>query len=182
MRTIRCLVLALILVAPRVHSQDHTTVVPIDTLDLDRYAGQWYEIARFPNEFQLKCVGDVTAHYTRLASGQFEVVNACRTTDGSVDSTTGRAKLAKKEGPTSTLKVRFAPGFLSWLPMVWGDYWVLDITDDYGAVLVGTPDREYLWMLARTPTLEDAVYDRLTATAQRQAFDVGRLVRTRQEP
>jgi apolipoprotein D and lipocalin family protein len=90
----------------------------------------------------------------------------------------GRARVADKAGPTSRLKVRFAPAFLSWLPMVWGDYWVLDLTDDYGAALVGTPDREYLWVLSRTPALADSTWRRLLATAAGQGFDVARLVRS----
>jgi apolipoprotein D and lipocalin family protein len=110
-----------------------------------------------------------------------EVLNTCRESDGTTDSAIGRAKLADKYGPASRLKVRFAPGILGWIPMVWGDYWVLDLTDDYGAALVGTPDREFLWILSRTPTLAPAVYERLIATAERQGFDVRRLVQTRQE-
>jgi apolipoprotein D and lipocalin family protein len=180
MRNLCFVVLGLSVVAPTLQAQDRIPVTSIDSLDLNRYAGQWYEIARFPNQFQLKCVANVTAQYTRLANGEIEVLNACRVSDGTVDSAIGRAKLADRTGPTSRLKVRFAPGILGWLPMVWGDYWVLDLTDDYQAVLVGTPNREYLWILSRTPTLDAAIYQRLVATAERQGFDVGRLVMTRQ--
>ena len=181
MRNSYSVLLALAVMAPQVQAQDTTTVTAIDSLDLNRYAGQWYEIARFPNEFQLKCVANVAARYTLLANGEVEVLNTCRVSDGTTDSAIGRAKLAKKDGPTSKLKVRFAPAILGWLPMVWGDYWVLDITDSYDAVLVGTPDREYLWVLSRTPELDPATYQRLVDTAARQWFDVGRLVRTRRE-
>ena len=58
----------------------------------------------------------------------------------------GKAKLANRNGPASQLKVRFAPAILSWLPAVWGDYWILDLTDDYSAVLVGSPSRKFLWI------------------------------------
>ncbi len=74
--------------------------------------------------------------------------------------------------------VRFAPRILSFLPMVWGDYWILDLTDDYGAALVGTPSREYPWVLSRTPRLDEATYERLVATAAAQGFDVARLIRS----
>jgi apolipoprotein D and lipocalin family protein len=180
-RNLCLLVLGLVMTAPMVQAQDNTTVTAVDSLDLHRYAVQWYEIARFPNQFQLKCVANVMAKYTLLANGQVEVLNTCRESDGSTDSATGRAKLADKYGPASRLKVRFAPGILGWIPMVWGDYWVLDLTDDYGAALVGTPDREFLWILSRTPALDPTVHERLIATAERQGFDVKRLVQTRQE-
>jgi apolipoprotein D and lipocalin family protein len=180
-RNLCLLVLGLVMTAPMVQAQDNTAVTAVDSLDLNRYAGQWYEIARFPNEFQLKCVSNVAAKYTLLANGEIEVLNSCRESDGTVDSAIGRAKLADKYGPASRLKVRFAPGILGWIPMVWGDYWVLDVTEDYSAALVGTTDREFLWILSRSPTLDSAIYERLVATAERQWFDVGRLVRTRQE-
>ncbi len=90
----------------------------------------------------------------------------------------GRAKLAHRDGPASQLKVRFAPGFLSFLPMVWGNYWILDLTEDYGAALVGDPSREYLWVLSRTPELDEQVYRRLVATAEAQGFDIARLKRS----
>lgn len=181
MRVFGYLAMAAILCSAPLPAQERTGVTSVDSVDLDRYAGQWYEVARFPNEFQLKCTGNVTAYYTRLANGEIEVANSCRTTDGTVDTSVGRAKLAKKDGPTSRLRVRFAPAILGWLPMVWGDYWVLDLTDDYSAALVGTPDRGYLWILSRTPVLDEALYQRMVATAERQGFDVGRLVKTRQQ-
>lgn len=154
-------------------------VQAVPSLDLERYSGLWHEVARLPNRFQNKCVGAVTATY-ELVDGGIRVVNACRGADSSSIRAVGRARLADRKGPASRLKVRFAPGLLSFLPMVWADYWVLDLTDDYGAALVGTPDRRYLWILSRSPELEPDTYDRLVATAARQGFDVGRLQRSGQ--
>ena len=150
----------------------------VPSVDLRRYVGRWHEIARFPNSFQRKCARETTAEYELLPGGDIRVVNLCRGADGQVIRAEGRARLADRDGPTSRLKVRFAPGFLSFLPMVWGDYWVLDLTDDYGAALVGTPSREYLWILARTPQLDEATYQRLLATATAQGFDVTRLAKS----
>lgn len=150
-------------------------VVPLDSVDLDRYAGRWYEVARFPNSFQSDCAGETVAEYERLTSGQIRVVNQCRQADGTMKRAEGRAKLADRDGPTSKLKVRFAPAFLSFLPMVWGKYWVLDLTEDYSAALVGDPGRKYLWVLSRTPVMTDSIYRRMVATAERQGFDVRRL-------
>jgi apolipoprotein D and lipocalin family protein len=149
----------------------------VPQLDLERYAGQWYEIAKFPNRFQARCRTETTAQYERLPNGQLRVINTCKDSAGGVIRAEGRARLADARGPTSQLKVRFAPAFLSWLPMVWGDYWVLDITPEYDAVLVGTPSREYLWILARTAQLGEATYQRLVAAAAAQGFDVSQIVR-----
>lgn len=149
----------------------------VDSLDLQRYAGRWYEVARFPSWFERRCVGQATADYEVRPDGAIKVVNTCRTADSTITRAEGAAHLADDRGPASKLKVRFAPGFLSWLPMVWADYWVLDLTDDYRAALVGTPDRRYLWVLSRTPGLDATTYDRLVATAARQGFDVARLER-----
>ncbi len=150
-------------------------VQPVAEVDLTRYAGRWHEVARFPNRFQEKCVAETTADYTLLPDGTVRVVNACRKADGSVTTAEGRARVA---GRSSTLKVRFAPGWLSFLPFVWGDYWILDLTADYGAALVGSPDRKYLWILARTPKLDEATYTRLVAAAAAQGFEVDRLVKS----
>jgi apolipoprotein D and lipocalin family protein len=149
----------------------------VAAVDLDRYAGLWYEVARFPNSFQAKCRGQATAIYERLPGGELRVVNTCRGADGRTIRAEGRARLADRGGSTSRLKVRFAPAILSWLPMVWGDYWILDLTPDYRAALVGTPSRQYLWVLSRTPQLEDTTWQRLVATATAQGFDVSRLTR-----
>jgi apolipoprotein D and lipocalin family protein len=153
-------------------------VRPAPGVDLGRYAGRWHEVARFPNHFQAKCTGETTADYTLLPNGEVRVVNACRRADGRMTRAEGRARLAQRNGPASQLKVRFAPGFLSFLPMVWGDYWILDVTDDYGAALVGDPNRAYLWILSRAPELDETIYQRMVATAAAQGFDVARLVRS----
>jgi apolipoprotein D and lipocalin family protein len=152
-------------------------VQAIPALDLERYAGLWHEVARLPNRFQKRCVGDVTASYD-LLDGAIRVVNTCRVADGTRIRAEGRARLARRDGPASRLKVRFAPALLSFLPMVWADYWVLDLTDNYDAALVGTPDRRYLWVLSRRPELDSATYSRLVGTAARQGFDIARLQRS----
>ena len=149
---------------------------PVPHVDLARYAGRWHEVARFPNRFQAGCAAAATADYELLPDGQIRVVNSCRRVEGGVSRVEGRARLARPGGPSSVLKVRFAPRVLSFLPFVWGDYWILDLTDDYGAALVGSPDRRYLWVLARTPELDDATYRRMVASATAQGFDATRLV------
>lgn len=153
-------------------------VQSVPAVDLARYAGRWYEIARLPNFFQKKCARQTTADYTLLPDSTMRVVNSCLRADGTAVQAEGRARLADRKGPASKLKVRFAPAFLSWLPMVWGDYWILDLTDDYTVALVGDPGRKYLWILARTPTPDDSLYQRMVATAVAQGYDVTRLMRS----
>jgi apolipoprotein D and lipocalin family protein len=150
-------------------------VVP--SVDLDRYAGVWYEVARLPNRFEADCAGDVTATYTPRDGGGLTVVNQCRRADGSTIRAEGRARLASAAGPASKLEVRFAPRWLSWLPVVWGDYWVIELADDYRYAVVGSPDREYLWILSRTPSLDDATMAELTGRIAARGFDASKIVR-----
>jgi apolipoprotein D and lipocalin family protein len=176
MAVLALLVIALILPAER--DTAPAAVTPVGEVDLTRYAGRWYEVARFPNRFQASCAGETTADYELLPNGQVRVVNACRRSDGGMTRAEGRARRAQPDGPSSRLKVRFAPAFLSFLPMVWGDYWILDLTADYSAALVGSPNRAYLWVLSRTPQLDEATYKRMVAAAAAQGFDVARLMKS----
>ncbi len=154
-------------------------VEPIAALDVPRYMGTWYEIARYPNWFQKKCVGDSRADYSLLERGEVRVVNRCREADGSVSEAVGVARqIGGADSPR--LEVRFAPAWLSFLPIVWGDYWVLDLDPDYRLVAVGEPSREYLWVLSRTPTVEARAYAELLERLAARGFDVGRLVRGEQ--
>jgi apolipoprotein D and lipocalin family protein len=157
------------------------SVRAVPSLDLSRYAGLWYEQARLPNQFQNRCAARVTAEYTVLPDSTVRVLNRCVDGEGKLVSAEGRARLAQRGGPASRLRVRFAPAIFSFLSMVWADYWVLDLTEDYGAALVGTPDRRYLWVLSRQPELDSVSFDRLLATASAQGFDLRQLQRTRQQ-
>jgi apolipoprotein D and lipocalin family protein len=112
--------------------------------------------------------------------GGFDVLNRCRKTDGAVTSAKGRARVADRRGPNSKLEVRFAPGYLSFLPFVWGDYQVIDLAPDYSYALVGEPGRKYLWVLSRTPRMDEETYARAVARGAAEGFDVGKLIRTEQ--
>jgi apolipoprotein D and lipocalin family protein len=164
----------------RGEDKDHRPLQAVSSLDLPRYTGKWYEIARLPNKFQKDCAADVVATYALLEGGQLKVVNQCRRENGQINQAEGRARLASKSGPNSKLKVRFAPSWLSWLPRVWGDYWVIELAEDYSHSVVGTPDRNYLWILSRTPQMEEEKYKRVIEKAAAAGFDVARVMRTRQ--
>jgi len=154
-------------------------VVP--DVDLARYAGTWYEIARLPNRFQAKCAGEVVAAYAPQPDGRVTVTNRCRTTTGETTVATGIARRVDGQ-PPSVLEVRFAPAFLSFLPAVWGDYQIIALGQDYDHAVVGTPDRAYLWVLSRTPRMDPALYRRLLDQAKGQGFDVAKVTETRQQP
>jgi apolipoprotein D and lipocalin family protein len=165
--------------AARGQSSGEVSTVP--SVDLDRYLGRWYELARYPNRFQRQCAGDVRATYAKRDDGRISVLNECRTADGQTDSALGVARVMDA-GSRAKLKVRFAPAWLSLLPMVWGDYWVIGLADDYAWAVVGSPDRNYLWILSRTPTLAAARYEQALARVRANGFDPGRLMRTTHSP
>lgn len=171
------LVLAAASVAGAQSSAPAAPPATVAKVDLDRYAGRWFEIARFPNRFQKKCVGEVSAEYVRRSDGRIDVINRCRLADGSIDAAKGIARVVSTDGSNSKLKVRFAPAWLSFLP-VWGDYWILELAEDYSYVVVGDSERKYLWVLARAPQMSDEVYRDVTGRVAAKGFDVSRLVKT----
>ncbi|MDH5833448.1 lipocalin family protein [Luteimonas kalidii] len=153
--------------------------VPVDDVDLSCYAGTWYEQAHLPMVFQRQCVSDTTARYRLQADGTVEVLNRCRTREGGFEQARGVARTV--HGRTSTLEVRFAPAWLSWLPVVWGDYWVIALDEaDYRWAMVGAPDADYLWILSRTPQLAPAVRARLVEQARAMGYPVDELIETPQ--
>ena len=161
----------------RQKSGEKPAVVP--SVDLARYQGKWHEVARFPNRFEKGCASDVTATYTLAADGSIKVLNECRKAGGGLKRAEGKARKASKDGPTSKLEVRFAPAFLSFLPAVWGDYWVIDLAPDYSYSVVGDEGRDYLWILSRTPVMDEAKYRQAVSAAAAQGFEVSRLVKTK---
>jgi apolipoprotein D and lipocalin family protein len=125
----------------------------VQQVDLDRYLGRWYEIAKIPNRFQSQCISDTTATYTHNADGTIAVVNRCRTRGGEFVEARAIARVADARS-NAKLEVSFF-SLLGWRP-VWGNYWVLALGPDYDYAVVGEPGRRYGWILARTPTLPDA--------------------------
>jgi lipocalin/ligand-binding SRPBCC domain-containing protein len=155
-------------------AQGAEPVRTVPFVDLDRYAGDWFESARFPNRFQRQCVAEVRASYMRRADGGIDVLNQCRTEDGQIQAS-GIARVVD-DRTFARLKVRFAPAWLSFLPIVWGDYWIIGLAEDYSWAVVGSPDRDYLWILARTPRLDDQSAAAARAIARANGFDVERLI------
>ena len=147
---------------------------PVAQLDVQRYAGQWHEIAHLPMFFQRNCADRITATYVPQADGTIQVRNACRTKDGAREESTGVARTVA--GTPGALQVRFAPDWLRWLPAAWADYWVIDLDPEYRWAVVGGPSRKYLWILSREPRMERALYAQITARARERGYPVERLV------
>lgn len=155
-------------------------VTPVPSVDLARYAGRWFEIAKYPNRFQKNCARNTTAEYTLRDDGRMTVTNRCRRPDGSRIEAVGVARPRNAARPDATFKVRFAPAFLSFIPKVWGDYWILALPPDYRYVVVGEPSRTYLWILSRTATMTEDDYRDAVAAAEANGYDGGKLVRSPQ--
>lgn len=147
---------------------------PVTALDLQRYVGQWHEIAHLPMFFQRKCVDRITATYTANSDGSVGVHNACRNRGGSMDASDGVAR--RVPGQAGALKVRFAPRVMAWLPWVWADYWVIEVSPDYQWAVVGGPSRKYLWVLSRTPSMDTALFKQIRDRAQARGYPVDKLV------
>lgn len=153
----------------------HEPLPTVPCVDLARYAGTWHEIARLPNLFQRGCVG-ATARYTLCGNGSMRVENSCRNARGRCRSIEGIATPVPCSG-NARLRVRFE-GPAGWVPVSRdGNYWIIALDDDYQWAMVGTPDRRFLWILARERSLPPEVYRMLVARARCLGFDVARLTR-----
>lgn len=143
-------------------------------VDLQRYVGQWYEIASFPTWFQEGCTA-TTASYSLIANGDIEVLNQCRkgTLDGELESVRGTAWVVDHT-TNAKLAVRFFWPFS-------GKYWIIDLGPSYDDAAVGHPSRDYLWILSRTPSLDPVRYEEILKKLRQQHYDVDRLVLTRQK-
>jgi apolipoprotein D and lipocalin family protein len=141
-------------------------------VDLERYAGTWYEIAAFPQRFQKGCTAS-TATYALRADGEVDVVNRCRdgAPDGPERTARGRARVVDR-ATNATLEVSFFRPF-------WGDYWVVDLGPAYEYAVVGHPGRDYLWILCRQPSMADQTFQEILGRLRGQGYDTSRLVRTR---
>lgn len=146
---------------------DERPVTPVGRVDLERYAGLWYEIAKIPNRFQKQCARGTTAEYTLREDGRIDVVNRCIKDNGEWDEAKGVAKI---EGTDSNakLKVSFV-SFIGWRPF-WGDYWIIGLDEDYRWAVVGTPNRNYGWVLSRKPAIDDVTLETIFEILERNGY------------
>lgn len=150
--------------------------VPLDTVNhvnIQRYMGKWYEIASFPTWFQKDCTG-TTAEYSLKPDGKVSVLNRCfkLSLSGEEDQANGTAYVVDTT-TNAKLKVSFFWPFS-------GDYWIIELADDYSYAVVGHPNREYLWILSRSPVMSQQTYDMLLEKVKAKGFDVSKLNKTLQ--
>lgn len=154
------------------HGEKNQELPPLRTVpqvDLNLYVGKWFEIARFDQSFQKNCVGS-TAFYSLREDGDIDVLNEChiKTLDGPIKSSKGRAVIQDKI-TNAKLKVTFFWPF-------YGKYWIIDLGKDYKFAVVGHPNRKYLWILSRTQTMSNDVYQGIIRRLKNQYYDVSKLI------
>lgn len=172
-RVIALFALGFIMFGSTVAAKDIPPLSVVDFVDLQRYLGSWYEIASFPAWFQKGCTGS-TAEYSLLPGGKIQVINRCRkgSLDGPLKESKGKAEVVDT-ATNAKLKVWFFWPFK-------GNYWIIDLHPDYLWAVVGEPSRKYLWILSRTPTIDEAVYQGILERLTQQSYDPSRLRRTAQ--
>jgi apolipoprotein D and lipocalin family protein len=158
----------------RAESSASSPLRTVASVDLNRYSGKWYEIARYANRFQRDCESDTTAEYTIRKDGKVQVVNSCRKADGKIKTAQGTAKVADKK-TNAKLRVTFFWPF-------YGDYWVIGLSPDYRHAIVGEPGRKYLWILSRSPQMGETTYQELLEQVRAAGYDPDKLIKTPQSP
>lgn len=145
--------------------KNHQPLKTVDKVDLEKYAGKWYEIAAFPQRFQEGCEC-TTAEYELTSDEYVKVINRCKKEDG-WDKAEGKAFVQDGTGNTK-LKVQFFWPFK-------GKYWVIGLSKDYSWAVVGHPNREYLWILARKPQMDEEIYNHILELVREKGFDTSKL-------
>jgi apolipoprotein D and lipocalin family protein len=140
-------------------------------VELEKYLGKWYEIAHLPAKFEEGC-NETTATYTLSKDGSISVLNQS-TKNGKIKQAKGKAKIVDKNS-NAKLKVTFFWPF-------YGDYWIIKLGNDYDYSVVGTPNRKYLWILSRTPQMDNKLYSQLIEYVKSKRFDVNKLIKTLQK-
>jgi apolipoprotein D and lipocalin family protein len=149
------------------------TLATVPQVDLSQYAGKWFEIASFPQRFQKRC-HCTTAEYTPTDKGYVIVENRCNkdSTNGKQSYIKGKAFIVENTG-NAKLKVQFFWPFK-------GDYWIIDLADDYNYAVVSNPSKKSLWILSRTPKMEFSVYQQILTRLKEKGFDLTKLKITEQ--
>lgn len=148
---------------------------PLQTVahvDLARYAGHWYEYARYPNSFERKCAGEAQVQYTVRSAVKVDVRNECRTSDGREKVAKGWGKVTDR-ATNAKLRVTFFWPFF-------GDYWVIGLDREYRWAVVGEPKRRYLWVLTRKPEIGAETYSEIEQLVTERGYEARRLVKTPQ--
>lgn len=172
--------LCILLIFTATHSFAKKEVETVSHVDLERYLGTWYEIASIPQRFQKDCASSVEANYSLAESGEVKVVNSCKKKDGEIKKAEARAKVVSKDDSNSKLKVTFVK-FIGWLYMLGGNYWIIDLADDYSYAVVGDPSAEYAWILSRTHEISQDDLEKAMNSLVKNGYDTCDLITTIQD-
>ena len=158
----------------------HAELETVKHVELERYMGKWYEIARFPNRFERMCGFNVEAEYSRNDDGTLSVVNRCYDKETEeIKEATGMAWVVDHK-THAKMKITFVK-----VPLIKtffaGDYWIIDLADDYSYAVVSDPEKKYLWILSRTPTLPEATYESILKRLDAKGFETQKLVKTKHD-
>jgi apolipoprotein D and lipocalin family protein len=173
------LVFSTFITAQKKDSDNKTELRTVSSVDVKRFAGKWYEIARFPNKFQKKCVGNTTVTYAAKTDGKISVVNQCVLKDGILGRAEGEA-IVTDQASHAKFEINFASKYKSFLSTDWDNYWIVDLDENYQFAAASDPKRENLWILSRTPEMKDAVYQNILRRIEKLGFNPGRLAKTPQ--
>lgn len=165
---------AIVLGRRKPHADELGILRTVDYVDLERYSGRWFEIARYPTKFERHCLKNMTVDYALRPDGRLHVEARCTVQDGAIDSSRGIARIAETT-TNAKLRIKYARR------APWMDYWIIDLDDDYRWAVIGEPKREYLWILARTPGVKEDVYSQISARIVTQGYDPEQLIRTQQD-
>lgn len=174
--------LAVMMVIPFLSGNLYATTPSVPTapfVDISKYLGKWYEVASIPQSFQSQCVKNTTAEYSEAEKGRIKVLNSCSTQDGTVSGAEGRAKVVDAES-NSKLKVTFVK-IGGWVFAFGGNYWVMDVAQDYSLALVADPSAEYAWILSRTPAVSKEVLAEAEAKYAKAGYDTCRILTSVQD-
>ncbi len=177
MKTIIFLVLAFS-VQIIAQSKTESVLTTVQSVNLEKYVGTWYEIAKIPNRFQSDCAKNTTATYSLNEDGTIKVVNRCFEEDGEVDEAEGIARIVDTL-TNAKLEVSFV-SFLGWRPF-WGAYWIIGLDDNYQWAIVGHPERKYGWILSRTKSISEETQTEIFSILAEQGYNINDFEKTIQE-
>lgn len=142
-------------------------VQTVSHVDLTKYSGKWYEIAKIPNSFQKHCKSRTTAFYKLREDGNIDVINSCYDEEGELDKAEG---LAKVVDTVSNAKLEVSFVSILGIHLFWGDYWIIGLDKDYQYAVVGTPNRKYGWILSRIPKLSENTLKEIFEILKNQGY------------
>ncbi len=152
------------------------SITPVPKVDLERYKGTWYEIARYPNKHQAECKnGTSVAEYSLDEKKNFTVLNRCTLLTGSEKVVKGISRIVDAES-NAKLQVNFAPSFIRFFGLGWGDYWVIKLDSEYQYAVVSEPKKEYLWVISRTKVMAPETFEEIKKFLVQEGFNIEKLI------